>query len=79
MVTARGRPSGTATTRTVTPMMKNLTKYWMYIGVHSGNHVRPAARIRHRVQVNLNINIVKRIVSFVQTFNDKRVDDEVQH
>lgn len=29
MVTARGRPSGTATTKTVTPIMKNLTKYCM--------------------------------------------------
>ncbi|TNN49864.1 hypothetical protein EYF80_039906 [Liparis tanakae] len=29
MVTASGRPSGTATTRTVTPMMKNFTKNWM--------------------------------------------------
>jgi len=41
MVTARGKPSGTATTSTVTPMMKNLTKNCMYMGVHSLIHGTP--------------------------------------
>lgn len=34
-VTANGKPSGTATTRTVTPIIKYLTKVFAYVLSHS--------------------------------------------
>lgn len=51
-MTASGRPSGTATTSTVMPMMKNLTKFSMYTMFHGSplipNVVMQKRRMRMR-------------------------------